>query len=44
MQKIKSLKDEIENSDDKEKINYLKLALKSTHEDIRTLMESYYKK
>jgi len=41
--KIKSLKEEINNSEDKEKTTYLKLALKAVHEDMRVLMEVYYK-
>ena len=44
MDKVKILKSEIENSDDDEKTEYLKLALKSVYENIRLLMESYYKK
>jgi len=41
--KVKTLKTEITDSNDKEKIEYLKLALKSFYEDIRKLMENYYK-
>ena len=44
MGKIKSLRDEINSSDDEEKIKYLKMALKSTNEEIRSLMETYHKK
>ena len=42
--KIKSLKDEINNSEDEEKIKYLKMALKSVNEEMRSLMETYHKK
>ena len=38
MGKIKSLRDEINNSNDEEKIKYLKMALKSTNEEMRSLM------
>ena len=41
--KVKSLKTEITDSDDKEKTEYLKLAIKSFYEDIRKLMENYHK-
>lgn len=44
MNKIKSLKDEINNSNDNEKIKYLKMALKSVNEEMRSLMETYHKK
>ena len=44
LDKIKSLKDEINNSKDEEKIKYLKMALKSTNEEMRSLMETYHKK
>jgi hypothetical protein len=43
MDKIKNLTVEVQNSDDDEKIKYLKLALKSVHEEIRLLMDSYHK-
>ena len=41
--KVKSLKEEISTSNDKEKIEYLKLALNLIYEDIRKLMEFYNK-
>ena len=44
MGKIKSLRDKINNSNDEEKIKYLKMALKSTNEEMRSLMETYHKK
>jgi len=44
MGKIKSLKDEINNSNDEEKIKYLKMALKSINEEMRLLMDTYHKK
>ncbi len=44
MNKVKTLKKEVQDSDDDEKIKYLKLALKSTNEEIRVLMEGYYNK
>jgi len=44
MNKIKSLKDEINSSDDDEKIKYLKLALQSVNQEMRSLMDNYHKK
>lgn len=44
MNKVKSLKREVHDSDDDEKIKYLKLALQSVNEEIRILMEGYYNK
>lgn len=44
MNKIKSLKNEISNSDDEEKIKYLKLALESINQEMRSLMDNYHKK
>lgn len=44
MGKIKSLKDEINNSNDEEKIKYLKMALKTINEEMRLLMDTYHKK
>ena len=44
MNKIKSLRAEISNSSDEEKIKYLKMALKSVNEEMRLLMETYHKK
>ena len=41
--KIKDIKKEVEISKDKEKINYLKLALNLKYEEVRELMESQYK-
>ncbi len=41
--KIKSLKNEIQQSKDVEKLGYLKLALQSVHGEIKKLMDSYYK-
>jgi hypothetical protein len=41
--KVKLLKNEIQQSNDIEKIGYLKLALQSVHEEIKKLMNSYYK-
>lgn len=43
VEKIKSLKDEINNSEDEEKINYLKMALEMVNDEMRLLMENYYK-
>ena len=39
LDKIKSLKDEIKDSDDEEKIIYLKLAVDSYYEKMRILMD-----
>lgn len=44
MDKIKSLKNDIKDSNDEEKIKYLKMALKSTNEEMRSLMDTYHKK
>jgi len=41
--RIKDLKKEINESDDKEKIKYLKLAINSINEEMRTLMDNYNK-
>ena len=40
LDKIKSLKDEIRDSDDEEKIKYLKLAVDSYYEEMRILMDT----
>jgi hypothetical protein len=42
--KIKSLKSEINNSKDEEKIKYLTMALKSTNKEMQSLMDTNYKK
>lgn len=39
MDKVKRLKQEIEDSSDEEKIGYLKLAIDAVYEEIRILME-----
>jgi len=44
MDKIKSLKNDIKDSNDEEKIKYLKMALKSANEEMRSIMETYHKK
>lgn len=41
--RVKLLKNEIQQSNDIEKIGYLKLALQSVHGEIKKLMDSYYK-
>jgi hypothetical protein len=38
--KVRDLKKEVEDSNDKEKIGYLKLAIESVYEEIRQLMEN----
>lgn len=38
--KVKELKNELGDSNDEEKSNYLKLAIESIYEDIRKLMEN----
>lgn len=38
--RVKELKKELENSNDEEKSNYLKLAIESKYEEIRQLMEN----
>jgi len=44
LDKIKSLKSEINNSKDEEKIKYLKMALQSTNKEMQSLMDTNYKK
>lgn len=39
LDKIKTLKEDIKNSDDEEKIGYLKLAVDSLYEEMRQLMD-----
>lgn len=43
MDKIKSLKRQINDSEDDEKIKYLKMALQMVNQEMRLLMETYYK-
>ena len=40
LDKVKELKNELGNSKDEEKSNYLKLAIESKYEEIRQLMEN----